>query len=642
MTVSARNYVIAIAAAAVIAVSLSACGGGEPRNGPPPITYVDVDLTGLMSGYSTPQGSFTIPAGQHVDRGDVRFQCAAGGANCTVTVAVADGMTAAMARTSGGTVTAVDVPPMYVDVDLTGLTSGFSTPEGSFTIPAGQHADRGDVRFQCAAGGANCTVMVAVADGTTTAMARISGGTVTAVDVPPGKENVDLSDVTVGFLADAIMMLEIEAGKSKDHGDIKFSCASGGEDCVVMVMVAGDGTITAASSGGEVTASDAGDPNTLADQKLDDSINAGHSSNLPSLGDDGAPQASSGYMELTDAAVADIDGWTPMVHELETPAMGMNPAMTDTLVVYSNTDFLMPTDFEVVYPLDFDSSGNGEQDSRRIASGATILVDVEMIGTGQLQTSMPVGNTYPGTFHDANGDYGCAAPYGSNAECQVTFGTDGKVETIMGDVYFTPDAGETVAHPDPDYMYFGYWLRESEDGNGDPAFEFAGVYGGPAPSNDSDVVMLEGSATYEGSATGLYVRRWTDANNEVLRRRTGQFTADVALNANFGGDGIAVENHYSISGTIENFMVGDRAIDPSWSLALQRVDFSSGSFYGTTRGAGGDGMWYGRFFGNVVVDNDPVEPGNQSTLPSGVAGTFDGHFNNGDVIGAYGAERQEE
>ena len=588
MTVSARNYVIAIASAAVIAVSLSACGGGGgPRNGPPPITYVDVDLTGLMSGYSTPEGNFTIRAGQHVDRGDVRYQCAAGGEGCTVMVAVDGSTTTAMYRSSGGVVTAVDVPP-------------------------------------------------------------------------PGKEDVNLSDVTVGFWANATMMLEIKVGESETHGDIRFSCATGGDDCTVMVMVANDGTITAMSSGGEVTASDAGDPNTLRDQRLDTAIKAGHGSNWPSLQTSGAPPANSGYVAKTAADVAAIDGWTPMVHELETPAMGMNPAMTDTLVVYSNTDFEIPVDFADEHALNTNPDSNNVYQSLIVNSGnidqASDVTNFPMTPNSTTNIPMNVGGTgLEGQFDGADGEYWCDTVGG----CDVSTDGDGNLNAVTGDLYFTPADGATVDRPDPDYMYFGYWLRESEDGNGDPEFEAAGMYWGAAPSPMNYVQMLEGSATYEGSATGLYVRRWTDANNQVLRRRTGQFTADAALNANFGGAGIAAADHYSISGTIDNFMTGGRAIDPSWRLALQRADFGSGTtlgpyndFIGVAQhvdangdpisGSVSDGRWSGRFFGNVEVDNDPVEPGNQSTLPSGVAGDLVGHFNNGDVIGAFGAERQEE
>ena len=179
-----------------------------------------------------------------------------------------------------------------------------------------------------------------------TITATKTGGTVTAMNAPGyprGTVNVDLSNVTVGFLADAIMMLEIKAGESKNHGDITFSCAADGRDCVVMVMVQ-NGTITATSTGGDVTASDAIDPNTLWDQKLDMGIKSGHSMNWPGLQDDGTPLASlQAYVAKTDAAVAEIAEWTLSVHELVTPATDV-----DTLVIYSNTDFLTPRDFAEV------------------------------------------------------------------------------------------------------------------------------------------------------------------------------------------------------------------------------------------------------------------------------------------------------
>ena len=580
-----------------------------------------------------------------------------------MTAFAAAALTAVAVSACGGGTTTPPPPPMYVDLDLSHLMSGFATGAGTFQIRAGQHVDRGDVRFRCAAGGEDCTVRVAVDGGTITAMATTAGGMVTAVDASmpplPGKEAVDLSGVAAGYLADNVMMLEIKAGESEVHGDIRFSCASSGDDCVVMVMLATDGTVTAlrSESGGMVTASNASDPNTQRDQRFDTAINAGHSTSVPTLGDDGTPDPSYGYMARTDASVADIAGWTSSVHELETPAMAPAPAMTDTLVIYSNTDFEIAVDFTDEHMFDTNPDGGGVNQSLIVYSGNVSRVsDVSSFPSApnllNVNVAMNVGGTgYQGVFDGAAGEYWCNTVGG----CVFDTDGDGNLIYVSGDLYFTPAAGAQVDVPDPDYMYFGYWLRESEDDEGDPAFEVAGVYGGPAPSNDSYVVMLEGSATYEGSATGLYVRRWTDANNEVLRRRTGQFTADVELLANFGGADIAAADHYSISGTISNFMDAagpvdpsswasdrsSRAIDPSWRLALQRADFSSNSFYNTTEGTGDDGMWYGQFFGDVEVDNDPVALGNQSTLPSGVAGAFDGHFNNGDVIGAYGAERQE-
>ena len=55
--------------------------------------------------------------------------------------------------------------------------------------------------------------------------------------------NVDLSRVTPGFMAGA-GTVTIMAGESEVHGDIEFSCAAGGDGCVVMVRVGSGGTIT--------------------------------------------------------------------------------------------------------------------------------------------------------------------------------------------------------------------------------------------------------------------------------------------------------------------------------------------------------------------------------------------------------------
>ena len=65
--------------------------------------------------------------------------------------------------------------------------------------------------------------------------------------------SVDLAGVTAGFMADA-GTVTIAAGQSADHGDIAFSCAGGGRDCEVMVVVDTNGAITATSTGGTVTA----------------------------------------------------------------------------------------------------------------------------------------------------------------------------------------------------------------------------------------------------------------------------------------------------------------------------------------------------------------------------------------------------
>ena len=92
---------------------------------------------------------------------------------------------------------------------------------------------------------------------------------------------------------------------------------------------------------------------------------------------------------------------------------------------------------------------------------------------------------------------------------------------------------------------------------------------------------------------------------------------------------------------------GGEAIDSSWTVALEAALFgsqqsgaltgtNSNGFSGATEGDQDMmGDWDGRFFG------DAATPGNQSTLPSAVAGTFDAQFTNGAVIGSFGAEKDD-
>ena len=382
-------------------------------------------------------------------------------------------------------------PSRRGDVDLSSVAAGFEAEDSTITIEAGEKEVHGDIEFTCASGRYDCVITVSVdSSGNVTATKR--GGTVTARNAPgypPDTVDVSLAGLTAGYSADAIAVLRIDAGESKDHGDIRFSCAAGGRDCVVMVMVAQDGTITATSRGGTVTASDAGEPNTLADQNLQASIEAGHAAGSPNLQESGAPDDSLGYAAVTDATYADIDGRSPSVYELETAATGADPALTDTLVIYSNTDFLTPTDFEAVYPFDVNADTNTPgNDALEIALGATVRVDVEKIGGDSPPNSVTQDGSFRGTFDGAEGVYTCSDSNG----CALTFDSDRNVTGVSGDMHFTPDAGETVLMTDPDYMYFGYWLRESDDGSNDPSFEIAGLYGGPRPSVISDVQSLEG------------------------------------------------------------------------------------------------------------------------------------------------------
>ena len=264
MTEFSRKYITAFASAAVLALGLYGCGGGGDDGMVSQMAPEDVDLSDVTAGFMAGADTLEIDAGQSVTHGDIEFSCAAGGDDCTVMVMV-DANGAVTAASTGGTVTAMNsaeyqsaITPMIVD--LATVTAGFMAAAGIVAVEAGQSEEHGDLAFACAAGGRDCEITVAVdANGAITATS--TGGTVTAMNSAEYQNavtpmNVDLAGVTAGFMAGA-GTVTVAAGQSADHGDIAFSCAAGGRDCEITVAVDANGAVTAASTGGTVTAMNA-------------------------------------------------------------------------------------------------------------------------------------------------------------------------------------------------------------------------------------------------------------------------------------------------------------------------------------------------------------------------------------------------
>ena len=169
MPLSTRKTALAAAAAFGI-LALAACGGGGGGGGTPQTSRVT-----LPEGHSVEGGSFTVAAGKSVERGGVRFSCAAGGAACAVVVDTESGQ----ARVTGGRLTAARVPAAAPQPASVTLPQGHSVAAGSFSVAAGQSVERGGVRFSCAAGGAACAVVVDTESG----QARVTGGRLTVARV---------------------------------------------------------------------------------------------------------------------------------------------------------------------------------------------------------------------------------------------------------------------------------------------------------------------------------------------------------------------------------------------------------------------------------------------------------------------------
>ena len=124
MPLSTRK--IAPAVAAVLGLlALAACGGGGGGAASPGATPVEGEPTTLRpltlpKEYSGSSGSFTVPAGQSVDRGGVRFSCDAGNAACVVTVDAEAGEVRVTGDrpTESLKLTVGPVPPMLVLTEM--------------------------------------------------------------------------------------------------------------------------------------------------------------------------------------------------------------------------------------------------------------------------------------------------------------------------------------------------------------------------------------------------------------------------------------------------------------------------------------------------------------------------------------------
>ena len=256
----------------------------------------------------------------------------------------------------------------------------------------------------------------------------------------------------------------------------------------------------------------------------------------------------------------------------------------------------------------------------------------------------------PGTYFGVAGTYVCPA----TTLCTVarnrsdvvtvvglTFAPTVTATDILAGATATVKAKYVVA--DTAYTHFGYWMRSvtQRDGTKEHGIEtFSGGMGALSGGTGSeDLSAVAGTAEYFGAAAGVYVKK--DGAGDSLVVTDGTFTADAMLTAKFGGNAIAVNDQFMVSGTISGFMDGsmdlgfaDLSLNDA-AIADTSADGTVGSFSGETDGGGTSGNWSGMFFGNVGSGTTAIAT---DDFPADVSGEFNGHFTNGHVAGAFGAE----
>ena len=273
-------------------------------------------------------------------------------------------------------------------------------------------------------------------------------------------------------------------------------------------------------------------------------------------------------------------------------------------------------------------------DTRVLTLGGAVDDDsrAQIVGLSKTLDPEETDHTIKGMFHGVSGTYGC-----SDMDCELLFNDAGELTKLGGTWTFTPGKPATYVIgviPDAAYLDFGYWVIETP-GNDGPVYEvgtFAMGKGGVAVNPGT----MAGKATYTGPATGLYVRKSIDSDTlEGTPVASGQFTADAKLTAYLGTmPSYAAVLEDKISGTVSKFLDMDgNMIASGWAVELMETDIIEDDAAGRwfTGDTTGDGNWEGNFYEARDVDE----------APGSVAGTFDAHFVNGHVAGAFGANADE-
>ena len=272
-----------------------------------------------------------------------------------------------------------------------------------------------------------------------------------------------------------------------------------------------------------------------------------------------------------------------------------------------------------------------------------------------------VTKTLTGSFFGVPGTFACAA-------CTVTRDKNDAITFPAGTLTFTPTKSGTqefddltvmyrTSTPDNDYTQFGYWMTTS--GTGDKVKQTIRTFAEAMGYSDdnslaADVATLRGKATYSGAAAGIYVHKAGSGDSLVVGN--GEFVADAALTAQFGvSDGsVAAANQWAVTGTVSGFQSATGNHDLSgWTLMLGKADLGTrdsstgvaaatnndfAGFSGKTSGGTGTtaGDWVGTFVGGSPATTDTDT---DDDYPLAAIGEFNGHFANGHVAGAFGAEK---
>ena len=312
--------------------------------------------------------------------------------------------------------------------------------------------------------------------------------------------------------------------------------------------------------------------------------------------------------------------------------------VTNTAMVYTNQGAGKKVAFSAAVSdnlTDDDGNKSGVYDVGGSADSNIAGSDFPTAGTKTFTNAAPGQDEVEvtGTYASASGKYFC------EGTCTAQYTADGL--TLSGAWEFKPNTGAMVSDSDDNYLYFGWWLRETASG---PTHSnaFAGVAG--TVTNGGTLSGLSGTATYSGKAAGKFAYyNPLDKSGDA-----GHFTADASLTAKFGS--ATATNSLGITGTIDNFMANGASVP--WSVSLKRSAFGeNGAIDGdpTTTADDDDaktvwsingnpasaaGSWSGTMYDEATGTDD-----DGSNVPTTVTGTFSSEYGSThSMVGAFAAK----
>ena len=263
----------------------------------------------------------------------------------------------------------------------------------------------------------------------------------------------------------------------------------------------------------------------------------------------------------------------------------------------------------------------------RVTTGGMYPFTFSTINVGGQYTNQGGSISLPASLNGVSGIASCTG-------CSFVY-TTGSLNITGGSMTFTPadgtspttlTAGGSVQRTsDTDYLAGGVWLFLPDDVMSADDLEIGAFGDGSDPFHQNELMALQGTARYNGLATGIYTDK---SEGEV-----SYWDSSVSLTADFGRSNALG----TISGSLSNFEANGESLTGHVSLGTANIGSSDSGFFegdlsGTVEGIGLNGLYGGQFFGNSEADSKPGSVG-------GTLGATSSDENNS-FVGVFGAYKQ--